>query len=273
MQRSGQFKEEMVLKPALQPIINRSPVTKNFVDDSNKDNPNKLGNDKEDLLRESLGSGLEKSENYEKMRVELNNLKNKINGLEQKLTELSLSATKNKKESVRINHANTANISNVSEMSSVSAENKSLKKRKNKSKYKKNFYSKSRKNMSNLSAKSHEINIEKSKNDLKINDKYLNIVEEIVNLKRDLIKEKNKKNDLKKLIDKLEMDQKRNVYEELKELKEEYDQLKQSFEKSEYIRKRQKVIIEELQNELSELKEIDRPKTKIKPKKVNAKNS
>ncbi len=90
----------------------------------------------------------------------------------------------------------------------------------------------------------------------KVQDKYVGLREKYEGAKQQLVKERQKCFDLAKKLEKYEREynMKRSVYEELREAKGDYDQLKVSFEKSEKLRRHQKEVIAELQEEVARLK-------------------
>ena len=91
----------------------------------------------------------------------------------------------------------------------------------------------------------------------KVEDRYNALKRQYDDTKQQLVKERQKTHELGKKLDKYEREynMKKSVYEELRETKSEYEQLKVSFEKSEKLRRHQKEIIKELQEEVGKLKD------------------
>ena len=87
----------------------------------------------------------------------------------------------------------------------------------------------------------------------KVQDKYVGLRQQFDGTKQQLVKERQRTHELMKKLEKYEREygMKKSVYEELRELKSEYEQLKMSFEKSEKLRRHQKEVISELQEELN----------------------
>eukprot|EP00826_Nyctotherus_ovalis_P036477 TRINITY_DN3236_c0_g1_i11.p1 TRINITY_DN3236_c0_g1~~TRINITY_DN3236_c0_g1_i11.p1 ORF type:complete len:304 (+),score=94.08 TRINITY_DN3236_c0_g1_i11:141-1052(+) len=103
----------------------------------------------------------------------------------------------------------------------------------------------------------------------RVESKYIAMKKQFEETKQKLVKERQKTHELKTKLEKYEREynMRKSVYEELKELKAEYEQLKLSFEKSEKLRRHQKEVIKELQEEREKSKEEDKS-AKIKKKKL-----
>lgn len=99
-----------------------------------------------------------------------------------------------------------------------------------------------------------------------LNDKYIAVKNYNDQLKSQLIAERQKNYNLNNQLQKFEkqFNTRKNVYEELKNIKDDYAQLMTSFEKSERIRKDQKQLILQLREEI----DIQNQKQKQKTKKV-----
>jgi len=116
----------------------------------------------------------------------------------------------------------------------------------------------------------------------RMEDRFTALKKQCEDTKTQLIKERQKTHELTKKLEKYEREynMKKSVYEELRETKAEFEQLKVSFEKSEKLRRHQKEIIKELQQEIEnnklqfkpEEKSDKKPKTKKSGKKKDKKS-